>query len=127
MSLVRYTDPLDLRALAPALLAALEPLRLPHGHFRKLLAERPEALVVVALDEAGAIGWAAVEPSGLVGAFVRPDRRREAIGSDCLVEAYNAARARWPELQLYALPNDRAGTAFYRAAGFYGEGEEEPA
>lgn len=99
---IRYLDPMLLTEAGPTLLAALEPLRRPDGRFVELLRSRPEALVVVALDVTGAIGWAAAEPDGLVGVFVAPARRRRGIGTrlarSVVSAAYEGKGARWPGL-----------------------------
>jgi ribosomal protein S18 acetylase RimI-like enzyme len=96
---VRFSDPLDLRALAPSILSQLPALTRTVGRFRTLLSERPACLVVVALDARGVVGWATAEPDGLLGVFVAVRRRRQGIGAELATRARRALEARWPGVE----------------------------
>lgn len=63
---LRYTDPLPLRELPPELLDLLDDMAEPGSWLEELLAlrPRPHALVVLALDVAGACGAVVVTQDG---------------------------------------------------------------
>lgn len=115
---VRLSDPLPLRLMAPSLRGRLAPLTLRRGHLRTLLAELPPALVVVALDERCAIGWAVAERDGLLGCYVAPRCRRRGIGRRLVGALWPAARALWPEAEWsWAARRGTPGVRFWRAMG----------